>query len=55
MDNHKISQNSEQAWRITLVSDDVTVSSHVHIADDSIKDSRTIKAAYLYEYMIHLN
>ena len=38
--SQNLTQNSEQAWRITLSSDDVTVTSRVHIVDDSIEDSR---------------
>ena len=39
----KLTQNSKQAWRIILASVHVTVSSRVHIADDSIEDSRMSK------------
>ena len=41
MNNLKnLMQNSKQAWSDTLARDDVTVSSRVYIANDSIKDIR---------------
>ena len=38
--SQNLAQNSEQALRITLASDDITVSSRFHVAGDSIEDSR---------------